>query len=267
MKRALTLFIVTLLAVSLFGCKKKGTATMQTATATTTPTPTSTQTIGRNLTPTTTSKPTAKPTSINELNFLRGGNVEQTWETNQGYSGRINIQSWVGQRGTDMEIAHPANRSMKIKSVPNTSCIIPFQFTISNTTVSAEYKNTLHFSTACFLNTRVVEHSINYSSQSAWFSATTKASIINQDIHRIYTDTAKGFQTTWYGFIEVKDYYSPKHPEGDMDIILSIQDNPYFANKHFVISCGYGDNNFALLDCSARLKMVPQQKGIALIDG
>jgi|GEM_PF-4288679 len=158
--------------------------------------------------------------------FAEGEPAYKSWEDGQGYAVSVSVKTWVGQKGTGNEIVHPADSSVVLPSSETTNCIIPFQFTLTNTTASSGYKADMNFKTRSIGTTgKGSEHFIIAAGSDDWISAASGSSI-----SRKYSDTSKGFSTTWYGFVKIISYYTPKYEDGDTSGI---------KGNHFVISSGY----------------------------
>ena len=129
-----------------------------------------------------------------------------------GYSLKIQVKPYPSYKGTDSALAHPGKTDVSIPAAPNTSIIIPFQVTFTNTTPSSEYTSDFSF------NIGGTKNSFNLLVHK-YVGGSWELQRMGETNSRIWRDTTAGFTSTVLGYVEITNYYSPNYPDGNVDML------------------------------------------------
>jgi hypothetical protein len=155
----------------------------------------------------------------------------QDWKDSAGYSGTVTIKTWVGVQGNGATTPHPADNGVTIPAAKNTVCVIPFSIEVVNTTESADFASDIKFTVSGLKPTgddlSAVMDSYNPKAPTEGAFVYTSNGWVYPDywgysnqISRSWTNTKKGFVGVVKGYLAVGSYYTPAHPDGNVDFIL-----------------------------------------------
>ena len=155
-----------------------------------------------------------------ESKFKPGNNFSYEPENN-GYSAVVKVNTWRGQPGDNTAKSHPADSSVQIPAMPNSSCLIPVEVTFQITTPSQSFTTDLMYSLGGSGTMKVVG-SVNVYIDNKWTVATPYSAFSGGGLSKVYRGLKRGQSGKILCYIEITNYYTPEFPDGSTSRL-----NPY----------------------------------------
>jgi hypothetical protein len=149
------------------------------------------------------------------VNWSSSAHIVKDATDNNGYTRRHAVESWIGVRGTDQQMQHPANPSLLIPPIGSNNVVIPFVVSVTDTTKDNSFSRGLHFYSG-YLHTSYFSCYISTDGKT-WEDANRGdaggGQIWSQD------NTQFGDTISFYGYYVLNNFFSPNYPDGNLEML------------------------------------------------